>query len=495
MLDLNQTPELPAAIVPISTPGTSTDPWDSLCEPYPTIRTAEHERILAKIRELGGVCIWDEAHQCWQTHTAVLKQVHAALGLAATFDTVSPGKRPTEANCYLFYRPNGAFLVKRFGTPKEASCWTPDDNGHPTCAFNAKPPDPPKRSKIEILTSKQLASGDYKLRYLIDNIWVEGQPGGIGGPKKGLKTTFAIAAAISLATGLPFLGRFAIDHICRVLMLSGESGLATIQETARRIAKAMGVELADIDNLFWSVWLPILNSDNDLQTLEKVIEEVGCEALFLDPIYLMMRGIDAGNLFQQGALLRRLSLVCEKHKVTPILLHHLRKRGKGDNSYDPPELDDFAWAGFAEFFRQWVLLGRREAYVAGTGEHRLWMQIGGSAGHGGLWAMDVNEGPAGDPRIWEVELSTPDEARAEKKADSIRSRLIVAALNFPAGETKSVLFDVAKLRNDGPARFVFDALVADGSFVPQVVEKGGKKFDGWRLSDSLLAELMKGRAP
>jgi hypothetical protein len=47
------------------------------------------------------------------------------------------------------------------------------------------------------------------------------------------------------------------------------------------------------------------------------------------------------------------------------LLHHLRKRGKGDHSFDPPELDELSWAGFGEFARQWWLIGRREGYEPG----------------------------------------------------------------------------------------------------------------------------------
>ena len=250
----------------------------------------------------------------------------------------------------------------------------------------------------------------------------------------------------------------------------------------------MHVRLAGIENLHWSDFVPAFDDKQHLDALERCIEETGCEVLIVDPAYLCMPGTDAGNLFIQGSLLREVSDICQRHGVGLILAHHTRKRGKTKNSadYELPELDDMAWAGFAEFARQWLLIGRREAYEPGSGKHKLWLSIGGAAGHSALWAVDVDEGIAGLPRHWKVELSRPDEARAEKKAGTIRQRLLNATREFPDGETKTVIFEMAKLKSTAAIRNVLDALVREQLLVSCKVLKSGAKLSGYRLSSEAL---------
>lgn len=200
-----------------------------------------------------------------------------------------------------------------------------------------------------------------------------------------------------------------------------------------------------------------------------------------------MSGADASNLSIQGGLLRKISEVCRRHGVTLLLLHHNKKQAKtnGRVNREPPELDDIAWAGFAEFARQWILLGRRAAYVPSTGEHELWLSVGGSAGHSGLWALDVEEGVSGVPRYWNVMLSSPDEARAEKKANSVRQRILDAMREFPKGQTKTSIFTAANLRSCDKTNNVFESLVYEGCLVPKPVKKGAGTYPGYALANAV----------
>lgn len=330
--------------------------------------------------------------------------------------------------------------------------------------------------EFELITSAEFADGDYSREWLIDDVLTRGQPAILGGPKKALKTGVSVDLALSLGSASSFLGRFRVPKAVRVAIVSGESGDATLQETAIRIAKSRKLDLRE-SSVFWGFKLPKLGDDRDLAGLRRAIERHKIEVLILDPTYLCLlaggSAVDASNMLQMGPALQRVTEV----GCTPIMVHHSKKLDKRF-VHNPLDLDDLAYSGFAEFARQWLLINRRSPFQEGSGRHELWLKIGGSFGHSSLWGVDVEEGQLSTRfagRTWDVTVRPADavreaattQARDEKDGDAIKS-VLTALESGPQTQTK--LRGALGWRTDRLKR------VLDLGVTRNIIEYDGKKY-------------------
>jgi replicative DNA helicase len=291
--------------------------------------------------------------------------------------------------------------------------------------FGGAAKDPARR--IEVIHARDFATHDYRPNWLVKRVLVAGQPAVCGGRSKAMKTSNLVDLAVSLGTGTPFLGHFDTDRTT-VAILSGESGAFTIQETAKRVAQARGVSLADAD-VYFVFTLPYITRLADVDATARMIEEVHAKVLIVDPAYLCLLGGDAGgrqasNVFDMGPLLLRLSDIGNKTGSTIILCHHCKKTtDMSREKFDPPDLEELSMAGFHEWARQWLLIGRRERFEPGTGLHKLWLNVGGSVGFSGTWSVDIDEGVIADDfsgRKWDVSVGSMTDAAEEKKREQDR---------------------------------------------------------------------------
>lgn len=322
---------------------------------------------------------------------------------------------------------------------------------------------PGLKFKAKFMDCGTLDSETIQLRWLVKKVLVAEQPMVVGGPKKALKTSIVTDLAISLATGKPFLNKFEIPAPVKVVFLSGESGMATQQDTARRVCKAKGVEFRDC-NIAWGFELPKLSNDGDLAELTIGLAEAGAQVVIIDPLYLCLldgnTDAQASNMYKMGPLLLKVSDACRRAGATPILVHHARKENQmyRGNRNEPLDLEDLAFAGIAEFARQWMIVSRNGKFDPDTGQSKLWLNVGGSAGHSGLYGLEVTEGMMTDDfggRRWEVYVVPPEQAikdarekkeqqkaivKNQKELDD-REQIIKVLRHHAGGETQEALAD------------------------------------------------------
>ena len=364
--------------------------------------------------------------------------------------------------------------------------------------FNAYGADT-KRPAFNKITAQELAAGRYDLNFIIDDVLVDGQPAGIIGPQKTLKTSLICDMAIAIDQAGFFLGKFPVREARRVCVISAESGWSTLQETCLRICRAAGRELGDTGIIF-SDTLPRLGDPAHMRELAKFFEGEGTQVAFFDPLYLMlMTGGDESSIFAMGALLREIADLCHALNVTPVFAHH-SKRGVA-SAYAPGELSDASWAGISEFLRQWILLNRRAPYEPGSGVHQLWFSVGGSCGHGDRWGLDISEGTrqGGAERFWDVQLLATHEMqeadsddRTEKaeqkqraKIDAIKQKIVRVMVKYPAGDSMTFFRNLAGASGT-IAAVAFSELFDDGQIEHCEVLKGNRKtpMEGIRIKPS-----------
>jgi hypothetical protein len=262
-------------------------------------------------------------------------------------------------------------------------------------------------------------------------------------------------------------------------VLTGESGLSTVKDTLERIGRAAGIDPATVTRLIISDRIPHLSNPAHLDAIRKLILNYELEVLAVDPAYLALDGADAGNVMIFGQQLRAISELCQEMGVALLLCHHTKK-GSGIDG-QPLSLTDAAWAGFAEHARQWILVNHREPFDQESGTARLWLAGGGSAGHGGLWAVDVHQGRISDAggRVWDVAVQSADQARNDVE-DRKEAAKTVKAQQAVERDAVKVLRVLAKVSDGATKNTIRDRAGLSGTRANTTVS--------WLLSESRIVE-------
>jgi AAA domain-containing protein len=369
----------------------------------------------------------------------------------------------------------------------------------------------------EARTAREFLASAPQHEWLVEGLFIDGQPALLGGPKKTYKTSIAVDLALSIASGTPFLGTFRVPKPRPVVLASGESGAATLAETIRRVVSARGLSDAVLDNVQILTALPNFSDESSIYAL---MDSVNSEnpVWIIDPLYRCFgQGeINTADLVRMGSLLtgfiahmreftgKSICVDADGNEVshdapgaelqtryqpsTVILVHHAKKNTWGRRAL---EMDDLAFAGVSEFTRQWFLVNWRASFRPAEPK-RLIVAYGGSAGHSGQFALTIDEGQlAADftGRTWKTTVQSIEEARqADKqqrerdKRDGAANRRIAALLDLLPEDGSRVSYSQAKQAmgcNPKAADRAIDAAVAAGLIGHEQI---GKRRFVWRLA-------------
>jgi hypothetical protein len=167
--------------------------------------------------------------------------------------------------------------------------------------------------------------------WLVQGLWPADAYGVLAAEDKAGKTWAILDLAVSVATGRPWLGRFACPQAGRVLVFLGEGNQRAIVRRLRAICahKHLQVEqLAARIRLCFRV--PRLTSGADLAAVAGELAASPAALVILDPLYLAVGTAGAGaDLYAMGAVLSAIQGVCQQAGAALVVVTHWNKTGEG----------------------------------------------------------------------------------------------------------------------------------------------------------------------
>jgi KaiC/GvpD/RAD55 family RecA-like ATPase len=194
-------------------------------------------------------------------------------------------------------------------------------------------------------------------KWLIENLWTASSHGIIGGEPKTQKTTLAIALALSVASGLPFLGdaRYPVGQSGPVLMVQEENAPWMMQDRMRKMAALMGLiskkqahvrksghgalgkQSVELD-FPHDLPLRLLNNygydlsiEEHREMLEAEVQELKPALVILDPLYLILGDADENNSSSLRPYLKWVMQLRYEYNCAVAIIHHFRKQSQGPN--------------------------------------------------------------------------------------------------------------------------------------------------------------------
>jgi hypothetical protein len=161
------------------------------------------------------------------------------------------------------------------------------------------------------------------VRWLVDKLWAAEACGVIGGRPKAGKSWLALELGVSVASGTPALGCFAVDP-GRVIHFNAEDKPGRTKERVRRICEAKNVALSAIDFNVIDIPRFALDDAEHVARMRTTIAIWRPKLLILDPLRRLHRG-DEDKAGDMDLLLDILRGWQREFGCSIIVVHHIKK--------------------------------------------------------------------------------------------------------------------------------------------------------------------------
>lgn len=177
---------------------------------------------------------------------------------------------------------------------------------------------------LPVVRVAELPSDELAERWLVEELWCAHAVGVIGGAPKCAKTWLGLDMALSVATGSPCLGRYAVPEPGPVLVYLAEDALRAVRERIEGMARHRGLDLEVVR--IHVITAPVLRLDHkrDRTRLWETVRRLRPRLLVLDPL-VRLHGIDENHAGDVAELLAYIRSLQREFGLSVLLVHHTRK--------------------------------------------------------------------------------------------------------------------------------------------------------------------------
>jgi hypothetical protein len=181
---------------------------------------------------------------------------------------------------------------------------------------------------LPVVRVGEIRCEDHAPRWLVEQLWGESSVGVIGGAPKCSKTWLGLDMALSVATGTPCLGKYAVPRPGPVLVYLAEDALPIVRQRVAGMALHRGLDLAGVE--IHVITAPTLRLDRDPHRgrLLETAKRLRPRLLLLDPL-VRLHGIDENHAGEVAGLLAYFRSLQRELDLSVVLVHHTRKNAPG----------------------------------------------------------------------------------------------------------------------------------------------------------------------
>lgn len=177
---------------------------------------------------------------------------------------------------------------------------------------------------LPVVRVGELPSEELAERWLVEELWCAQAVGVIGGAPKCAKTWLGLDMALSVATGTPCLGKYAVPQPGPVLVYLAEDALRVVRERVEGMARHRGLDLDQVKIHVITAPVLRLDQDRDRQRLKETTRRLRPRLVVLDPL-VRLHGIDENHAGDVAELLAYIRALQRELGPSVVLVHHTRK--------------------------------------------------------------------------------------------------------------------------------------------------------------------------